>query len=760
SSAATGGDDTAAPTCALGRRQQVWSDFCPGDGSVVDFVDPLIGTRGSGNTIPGPMLPHGMVKLSPDSVVESGSIDAYDYDSDAIEGFSHTHLEGPGGSLNGYSHILLQPFSREPSGPVEDYASHFDHGNETAEVGYYAVTLDDPGVRVELTAARHAAIHRYTYEAGRPPRVLLDVGHTRGDSLGGRISIVDSRNIEGFGVYNVHPLLSVALDDAPGVTGQVTVYYAIRLSRPLIDHGMLQGQGSTTSYHDDLDEIEGADSAAWFEVEASEDPVEVRVGLSLVSVEQARAHLDEEVEGRSLEQVREAARQEWGCLLSRVEVEGGSDDDRTRFYTALYHSFMQPTDFRESGGVFTSGSAGRAETGELCADRHFYADDWCMWDTFRTTHPLSTVLQPETVDDRVASMLYAYEQGGWLPKCSWMATGYSRVMTGNHAVPIIADARVKGFADYDEALAWEAVDKAGRQDTEEWLIEPFCGYFNLGTPPEYREGGFVSHDCDRDQSASMTLEYAYDDWATARLAEALGRTDDATAYDARSGNWRNHWDPEVGFMRGRNRDGSWVEPFDPTSGTDFVESTSWIYSFSVPHDVDGLAAAMGGPQAMVDKLDAFFDEGHFDPSNEPGFHTPMLYNRVGAAWRTQERVAALLDGAFSADPGGLPGNDDAGATSAWYALLAMGLYPIAPGDGRYDITTPRFDRVDIHLHPDQGGATFTILAERETDDAIYIQSARLDGEVFDRSSLSHDELLAGGTLELTLGTEPAGWPEE
>ena len=326
-------------------------------------------------------------------------------------------------------------------------------------------------------------------------------------------------------------------------------------------------------------------------------------------------------------------------------------------------------------------------------------------------------------------------------------------------MPIIADARVKGFSDYDEDQAWAAVDKAGQQDTEEWLIEPFCGYFNLGTPPEYREGGYVSHDCDRDQSASMTLEYAYDDWATARLAEALGRADDAAAYDARSGNWRNHWDADVGFMRGRNRDGSWVEPFDPTDGTDFVESTSWIYSFFVPHDVDGLAAAMGGSQAMVDKLDAFFDEGHFDPANEPGFHTPMLYNRLGAAWRTQERVQALLDSAFSAEPGGLPGNDDAGATSAWYALLAMGLYPIAPGDGRYDITTPRFDRVDIHLHPDLGGATFTILAERSSPGAIYIQSATLNGTPLDRGSITHDALLDGGILELTLGTEPGSWPE-
>ena len=748
----------SSPDCALGEREITWAPFCPEGEERASQVDPMIGTEGSGNAIPGPMVPHGFVKLSPDSLVDASSIDAYEYGADAIEGFSHTHLEGPGGSMNGYSQILLQPFVGEPSAEPADYASRFDHAQEVAEVGYYAVTLADYDVRVELAATAHAGLHRYTFPQDAAPRVLLDVGHSRGLSIGGSLRVVDDVTIEGYGAYNTHPLLSVVLEDAPGVTAETTVYFSLQLSRPMVDHGLWSGEGDDAVFEGDADAIEGAWIGAWVELEPGSEPVEVRVGLSLVSTEQARAHREDEADGVSLEGARDAAREQWGCLLSRVQVEGGTDEQQTQLYTALYHSFMQPTDFTEGSGQFVSGAGGAPEVCEACEDRRYLADDWCLWDTYRTSHPLATLIEPETVDDRVASMLHIYDQGGWLPKCTWMSTGYSRVMTGNPAVPVIADAYAKGFRDYDAETAWAAVEKAGSSDTEEWLIDPVCGYFNLGTPTEYIERGYVSHECDRDQSASMTMEHAFDDWSTAQLADALGRPEDAAAFLARSESWRNHWDADVGFMRGRTRDGGWVDPFDPTAGADFVESTAWIFTFFVPHDVEGLVALIGGDAAFIEKLDAFFDEGHFDPSNEPSFHAPLLYNRVGAAWKTQERVSALLADEFSATPDGLPGNDDAGATSAWYALLAMGLYPMAPGDGIYEITTPLFDRVAIQLPPEAGGETFRIEAPGASEGDIYIQSAALNGQALERTWLTHEEITAGGTLALTLGPAPGAWP--
>lgn len=743
---------TASDDCALGPRQTTWTAFCPGGDDVVGWVNPLIGTQGSGNTNPGPTRPHGMVKLGPDSDVDPGDIDAYEYDAARIEGFSHTHLDGPGGGDYGYSQLLFQPFVGEPSADPDRYSQAFDHATETAELGAYAVTLADSGVHVELAATAHTGLQRYTYPDGTTPRVLFDVGHSRGTSTGGALTLVDDTTVEGHADYDVDPLLTALLAQEPGVTGDTTLYYSVRFSRPIAEHGVGTGGAFDTA----VTTADGAELVAWFGFDGG--PVEVRVGLSRVSVENARAHREAEADGVTLEQAVDDTQAEWGCLLSRVQVEGGDDDQRTQFYTALYHSFVQPTDYTESDGRFVSGTSGTAAVSTACEGRRYYADDWCMWDTYRTVHPLMTLVEPEVVDDQVASLLLGYQQGGWLDKCSWMATGYSRVMTGNPAVPILADAWVKGYRDNDADLVWEAVAHTGQDDSAQGSLEPFCGYLNLGTPPDYREAGWVPHECDTDQSASMTMEYAYDDWATARLAEVLGRGDDAVAYDARSQNWKNQWDPEVGFMRGRMRDGSWVEPFDPLAGTDFVESNAWIFTFFVPQDPAALAEQLGGEAALADKLDEFFADGYFDPSNEPSFHDPVLYNHVGRASSAEARVYDLLTTRFAATPGGLPGNDDDGATSALYALYALGLYPLAPGDGKYEVTTPLFDEVSLALPPESGGHTFTIEAPHASVDDLYIQAATLDGVALDRTWVTHDEIVAGGTLELALGASPGEWP--
>jgi predicted alpha-1,2-mannosidase len=319
---------------------------------------------------------------------------------------------------------------------------------------------------------------------------------------------------------------------------------------------------------------------------------------------------------------------------------------------------------------------------------------------------------------------------------------------------VLADAVTKGFDDFDHDLLWEAVHHTATEDDETWLTDGICGYLNLGTAPEYIDLGWVSHECDTSQSASMTLEYAYNDWTTARIADGLGLADEAAAFDARAESWRNHWDPEQGFMRGRHRDGTWVEPFEPDGPDDFCESNSQVYSFFVPHDPAALMETMGGDAAFVARLDAFFDDGYFEPSNEPSFHVPWLYNHSSQAHQATERVHALLTDHFAATPGGLPGNDDAGATSALYVLAALGLYPMAPGDGVYEITTPLFDRVELLLHPGGASGSSFVIETTGRDQGATILRATVDGEALEAPRIDHERIVAGGTLVLELCSGP------
>jgi predicted alpha-1,2-mannosidase len=738
------------PTCALGERQHAWEAFCPEGHDLLAWVDPIIGTAGSGNAVPGPLVPHGFVKLSPDSQVEAGSVDAYEHEAERLEGFSHTHLEGPGGGSNGYSNLLVMPWIGDLPAQATDLSSGFSHDNEQAEPGYYAVTLDEHGVRAELTATAWTGVHRYTFPASDDARLVFDAGHSRGSAIDAEISAAGDR-FEGWATFTMHPLLTYLLEDAPGSTGELTLYFHGRFSRSWDEQGVFTRNGSALESAAG-DQVSGEDVGAWFSWNTAEgEAIELRLGVSLQSVEQAEANLEAQAESRSLEEIRAEAEDAWACRLGRVRVEGGSEQERTLLYTGLYRAMMQPSSLVEPNGAFVSGTAGEPVTHRACDTRVFYADDWCLWDTFRTTHPLATMVEPETMDDRVASFLHQHQEGGWLPKCTWAATGYSRVMIGNHAVPVLADAVTKGFEDFDQELLWEAVHHTATEDDEAWLTDGICGYLNLGTTPEYVAQGWVSHECDTSQSASMTLEYAFDDWATARVAEALGLGDQAAAFDARSESWRNHWDPEQGFMRGRRRDGGWVEPFDPQGSDDFCESDSWVYSFFVPHDPQALVETMGGEEAFVTRLDTFFDEGHYEPSNEPSFHIPWLYNHSGAPQRATERVHALLEDHFSADPGGLPGNDDAGATSALYVLGAVGLYPMAPGDGVYEITTPLFDRVELVLHPDGAAGSSFVIETTDRAQGVTIQRATIDGEPLEALRIDHGRILEGGVLVLELG---------
>ena len=726
----------------------------PGEVDLTRHVDPFIGTSGAGNAIPGALLPHGMVRLSPDSVVEPGSIDAYEHDSDRIEGFTHLHLEGPGGSANGYNQIRVMPAMG--SFDLADLSAAFSHDDEEAAPGYYAVTLDS-GVRVELTATAHAGVHRYTFPAGEAS-LVLDLGSSNGLSRGGSVEIVGDRALRGVGQYIVHPLVSSLLTDLVGSTGESEVYFYTEVSRPFTRFGTWQ-QAKPPVASPSSREASGVGIGAWVGFDSSDgEAVELRIGISMIGTAEARNNLEAEVGATSFADLRAAADDAWNAKLNRIQIEG-SDDITTTFYTALYHSMFQPANYTEASGRFAVSSSGERRVLDG-GGRPFYTDDWCMWDTYRTSHPLGTVTEPEIRGDIVRSLLTIYEQGGWLPKCTWNATGYSRVMTGNHGIAIIADAWTKGLDDFDQALAWQAMSKTSTQQSD-GVLDGTCGYFDLGTPPEYLEQGYVGFECDPSQAASMTLELAFDDACMAAVAGSRGDQDALDAYSSRAQSFRNHFDPTTGFMRPRTRDGSWLEPFDPASTESFngfVEASAWIFTFFVPHDVPALIELIGGNEAFVARLDQFFADGHFDPSNQPSFHIPWLYNYAGAPHKTQERVRQIFKSAFHTGPGGLPGNDDAGSTSAWYVLAALGLYPVAPGSGVLQLSTPLVERAVIHLHPAfYDGGAFVIEVEDQAPDNDYIQSASLDGAPLGRTYITHEELVRGGVLRFVLGPEPSSW---
>lgn len=728
-------------------------DTTPTVPDVISFVNLFIGTLGPGNAIPGPSMPHGMVKLSPDSFAPEDSVDSYEYAAPRLAGFSHTHLEGPGGSANGYSQILVVPQVGDLSVRPDDRASHFSHDDEVARPGYYAVTLTDLGVRVELTATAACGVHRYTFPAGTAGRILLDFGHTRGMPLAAEVRFLGNDTLEGRGVHQVNPLVAAGVDRSfEGPTGVSTVYVSARFSREADSFGTWDELG----LHIGANEGRGTTAGAFLEWEEP-GKIEARVGLSFISVEQARANRESQCQGRTFEEVRASAEDAWNRLLARIQVEGGTDRDRTMFYTALYRALLQPADYTEDGRYFSGADGvGRIHSAH---GRRFYTDDWCIWDTFRTTHPLLTLVEPEVVSDMVQSLVLLAVEGGFMPKCTWNALGDSRVMTGNPQFCVVADALAKGYEDFDQAAAWDALYRGSMEDEDPLAGMGLCGYLNRGTPKDYVEKGYVPRECDKDQSASMTLEYAYADWCVARVAETLGRSLDYEYFLARSKNYRNVFNPKYRLMQQKDASGEFVEPFDPTSwGYGFTEASAWEYTFFVPHDICGLAALMGGRDALIARLDEFFERDLFRADNEPDFQVPWMYAMLGVPWKAQTLVFDLIDRYFSDRPDGLPGNDDAGATSAWLVFAMMGLYPVTPGDATYWLSSPMFERVVLDLTPHgRSGEVFEISAPGASRINRFVQTATLNGVPLAEPRLRHEDIVSGGRLVLEMGPAPSSF---
>ncbi|WP_312368282.1 GH92 family glycosyl hydrolase [Stenotrophomonas sp.] len=727
-------------------------------------VNPFIGTGGEGHTYPGATVPYGMVQLSPDTRIQSrkngyGWAAGYRYDDNTIVGFSHTHFSGTGHSDLG--DLLLMPTTGElklergdPDQPLSGYTSRFNHASETAQPGYYAVTLDDYKVRAELTASARVGMHRYGFPAGKPAHVVLDLRTSMydypGKILWSRVRVRADGTVTGF-------------RETRGWAPGRQLYFAMRFSQPLSGH-QLHDTEQDVAYKgfpppgekdpSQRAQIEGRQLVAAFDVvpEAGK-PLLVKVAISPVSEEGAIANLDAEAPGWDFDGMRAAAKQQWSEALGAVEAQG-SADERTRFYTALYHTLLGPTLFMDSDGRYRG-----PDNAVHQAKGWTNYSTFSLWDTYRALHPLATLVQPpQRTNDFVNSLLASRRESPYGVLPVWSFHGLETwCMIGYHAVPVIADAYMKGIRGYDTEEALQAMVTSANYG-------PYDGI------AQYRELGYVPID-EEGEAASKTLEYAYDDWTIAQMAQDMGKTDVAREFNKRAANWKHAFDPGTGFMRARKRDGSFREPFDPSAsgyGTDFTEGNAWQYSWYVPQDVAGLAAAHGGSDKLLQRLDDVF-EAKVDPSifahmeditgligwyahgNEPSHHVAYLYAHAGQPWRTQARLKQIMDTQYAARPDGLAGNDDLGQMSAWYVFTALGFYPVTPGSNQYIIGRPFLPQATLNL-PD--GKRFSIIATGLDAAHTYVGSVSLNGKPLDRAYVTHQEIVAGGELRFTMQAEP------
>lgn len=704
---------------------------------LTELVNPFIGTAGLGHTLVGPQRPHGMVKLGPDTI--SLPCGGYDYNDGVILGFSHTHLEGVGGR-GGRGNIMLTASTGKLLVEESEFASTFLHEDETARVGYYQVRLQDYDVNVELTATEHCGYHRYTFPKTDCGHLLLDVGHTLGYKMNncndGELWVESDRSFSGYGCYPLN-------EHADNV---IIIYFYGETSIPFSCCRLWnRREVLTTATHTQGSKIGLAMDYSFEEPTA----VEVKLAISCISVAKAKGHLVRELEGQSFTDCEKASCEAWERVLGRIMVEGKDEDSQVQFYSALYRSLNQPTDYREQDEYF-DGVGGR---NVYHSEGHgFYCDDWAIWDTFRTTHPLQNIIEPERAEDQALSLLRMYEHGGWLPMCTAPALGYNQTMIGHNASSVLLDVVATGGA---ELLDKEAIYEAMKKQAT--CVHEDAGLRMLGANAEYAEKGYLPHDAipGNEFSVSETLEYIYGDWCTAQMAKHLGKEDDYAYFAARALNYKNIFDCTTGFMTPRLRSGEFCKDFRPTDAfkNGFCETTSWEYSFFVPHDIQGIINLIGGEKEFIERLDAFFAKNYYNNQNETGIQIPFLYNYAGAPYKTQETVLRYVrDFHFNA-PEGLYGEDDAGAMSAWYVFAAAGLFPVCAGQGIYAITTPNFEQVSI----DTGKATMKIRCVNYAYDNLYIQGALLNGAPLDRSYLTAMELQTGGELVLYMGNRISDW---
>ncbi|MGM0932858.1 MAG: GH92 family glycosyl hydrolase [Bacteroidota bacterium] len=712
------------------------------DKELTSYVDPFIGTGGHGHTYPGATVPFGMIQLSPDNGISGWDwCSGYHISDDVIAGFSHLHLSGTG--IGDLADLLFMPVNKEIDLTTEVnsrkdivYKSKFSHENEKSKPGYYQVFLEDHQVNVELTSSRRTGYSKYTFAEADTQSVVLDLGFAiNWDSpTDTKIILEDDKTISGYRY-------------STGWARNQKVFFIAEFSKPIASH-ILITEGK---------KIEGKTaqgiktSAQLFFDESTGREVQLKLALSSVSINNARENLDKQ--GFQFEKVKEKANRLWEESLKNVKVQTPVDSLKTIFYTALYHSQLAPVTFSDKNDEF------RKENDSIIKAEDFTAySTLSLWDTFRAQQPLLTITHPNRVSDIINSMLEYYKTNEILPV--WTLYGNeTNTMTGYHSIPIITEAYLKGIRGFDVEAAYDAMKNTMMQDDRGLEY--------------YKEYGYIPFEL-LDESVTITLEYAYNDWCVARLAKALGKTKDYEYFSTRAKAYEKLFDPETGFMRGKSKDGqTWNTPFDPKfsnhrENTDYTEGNAWQHSWFVLHEPENFIELHGGSEKFTKKLEQLFTEsseitgenasadisgliGQYAHGNEPSHHIAYLFNKAGKPWRTQYWVREILKTQYSTKPDGLSGNEDAGQMSAWYVFSSMGLYPFNPASAEYEIGSPVFEKSTIDL---ENGNRFSILAKNVSDDNIYIQSATLNGEIFNQTSISHEELLAGGELIFEMGNKP------
>ena len=719
------------------------------------WVDPFIGTADYSVTHPGAVVPHGMMATVPFNVTGSdlNRFDKdnrwwsapYDIRNKYSVGFVHGALSGVGCPELGA--IITMPTIGEVK--ADRYERGSTYVEEVATPGYYATTYDKFSVRAEATATERASVERYTFLEGGQANIIVDLGTALSNESGAMLRKVSNTEVEGVRLLGtfcytnqaVFPVYFVARISKPA---QSTGYWKLQPEMTGIEAQWSGDSGEYKLYNNYSREMMGNDIGFFFslgEVEAG-TVVEVKVGISYTSIENARKNLDAEVGDSTFDEVRQASYNRWNEALSRIRVEGGTEEDKTIFYTALYHSLLHPNILSDINGEYPTME--RGDIG-LAVDYDRYTV-FSLWDTYRNVHQLLTLAYPERQTDMIRSMVGMSQEWGWLPR--WELYGRETfTMEGDPAIPVIVDSYLKGLRDFDVEAAYEAMRRSATTEGKSNPIRPDIDpYIERGYIPV----GWFANDLSGDNSVSHALEYYVADNALAALARHLGDEEFAHTMEERASGWRNYYSKEYGALRPIDKEGNFITPFDPSAGanfsntTGFHEGSSWNYTFFVPHDIEGLIKLMGGKREFTKRLWSIFEEGHYDPTNEPDIAYPYLFSRIkGEEWRTQQLVKKLLDENYTTSPDGLPGNDDTGTMSTWAVFSMMGLYPDCPGQPYYTLTTPRFDRVEIETTH----GTIAIECEGRGD---YIKEVLMGGKRCDTFRISHSDLIKNGELKLKL----------
>jgi predicted alpha-1,2-mannosidase len=697
------------------------------------LVNPFIGTDGHGHTYPGASMPFGMMQLSPDTRgADWDGSSGYHYSDSLIYGFSHTHLSGTG--IPDYCDVLFMPFVGDVNWDSKDYRSSFSHKNEKASPGYYEVLLDKDNIKAELTTSVRSGMHQYTFPpTAKNGSILIDL-KWRDEVLESWIEKVSDYELRG-------------LRRSKSWAQNQILYFNIKFEKPIKEYLVLNDEGKIVN--NSKVEAKHLKLAVRFNLNNNKI-VRAKVGISGVSAENAKLNLDAEIKDWNLDRLKTNAKAAWNKELSKIDIKGGTKEQQIVFYTALYHTFLEPNIYQDVDGQFRG-----TDLKVHKADGFTNYTVFSLWDTYRAYNPLMTIINQKRVKDWLNTFLHEYEYGGMLPV--WELSGNETFcMIGYHSVPVIVDAYQKGIRGFDEKLMLQAMRSYAESDR-----------FGL---KYYRENGYLGNDKEH-ESASKTLEYAYDDWCISQFARMIGNDSVYKQYIQRAQYYKNLFDPSTGNMRGKIQ-AMWFSPFDPKEINNFfTEGNSWQYSFAAPQDIETLIQLHGGKEAFASKLNELFTTssqttgrqqsdvtgliGQYAHGNEPSHHMAYLFNYAGMPSRTQELIHKICTEFYTNDPDGLIGNEDCGQMSAWYVLSAMGLYAVCPGNGEYVLGTPLFDEVTIKL---ENGKKFVIKSRKSevgSQKPFYVQSTKLNGQPSTKSYLLHTDVMKGGMFEFALSNKPS-----